>query len=50
MHGGAVNLRGPHVLADNTAIHAEVVELFAEIFEGRFRVRMPEIRPANDVP
>ena len=44
MRGGPVNVGGPHLLADNTAIHAEMVDLFAEIFGGRYRFPMPEIR------
>ena len=44
MKGGPVNLRGPHVLADNAAIHTEMLELFAEIFAGRYRFPMPQIR------
>ena len=43
MHGGPLSLRGPHVLADNGAIHAEMVELFAEIFAGHYRVPLPEM-------
>ena len=41
MHGGPLNLRGQHVLADNTLLHAEVLELFAEIFAGKQRVPIP---------
>ena len=44
MHGGPFDLRGQHVLADNTLVHAETVELFAEIFEGRYRTPLPEMR------
>ena len=44
MKGGPVNVRGPHLLADNAAIHAGMVDLFAEIFAGRYRFPMPEIR------
>jgi myo-inositol-1(or 4)-monophosphatase len=43
MRGGALNLRGPHILADNGLIHAPMVELFAEIFAGRYRVPLVEI-------
>jgi myo-inositol-1(or 4)-monophosphatase len=45
MKGGPVSLHGPHVLADNGVLHAEIVELFAEIFRGEYRHPMPEIRP-----
>lgn len=44
MDGAPVDLRGPHLLADNAAIHDEIVALFAEIFQGDYRHRMPEIR------
>ena len=41
MRGAPLNLRGPHILADNTALHGEVLELFAEIFAGKQRVPLP---------
>lgn len=43
MKGGPADLRGPHLLADNGAIHEEMVILFGEIFRGHYRHRMPEI-------
>jgi len=43
MRGAPVDLRGPHLLADNTAVHAEMIALFAEIFAGKFRFRLTEI-------
>jgi len=43
MHGAPLDLRGPTLLADNTAVHAEIVGLFAEIFAGKFRFPLPEI-------
>lgn len=43
MRGGAFHLRSPHVLADNALVHAETVELFAEIFEGRYRTPLPQL-------
>lgn len=43
MHGGALNLRGPHILADNTKLHEPMLELFAEIFAGRYRVPLPKM-------
>jgi myo-inositol-1(or 4)-monophosphatase len=48
MRGQPVNLRGPHVLADNGALHAEVLELFGEIFAGKQRVKMPEVAGYSD--
>src|SRR3984957_2417792 len=43
-HGGPFDLRGKHVLADNTLVHPETIELFAEIFGGKYRVPLPEMR------
>jgi myo-inositol-1(or 4)-monophosphatase len=43
MRGGPMDLRGPNLLADNTAVHAEILELFGEIFAGKFRFPLPEI-------
>lgn len=43
MRGAPVDLRGPDVLADNGRVHSELVQLFEEIFNGRFRAAMPEI-------
>src|SRR5206468_959619 len=44
MHGGAVNLRGPDVMADNGLIHDELVAVFADVFSGRFQFPLPEIQ------
>ena len=41
MHGRPLQISGPHVLADNTLVHAEVLELFGEVFEGRYRTPLP---------
>jgi myo-inositol-1(or 4)-monophosphatase len=43
MRGGALDLRGPHILADNALVHDETVALFAEIFAGRYRQALPEL-------
>jgi myo-inositol-1(or 4)-monophosphatase len=45
MHGGPFRLRGPHMLADNSALHQPMLEVFAEIFAGQFRHPMPEMIP-----
>jgi myo-inositol-1(or 4)-monophosphatase len=42
MRGAPLDLRGPHILADNALLHAEVLELFAEIFAGKQRVPLPK--------
>jgi myo-inositol-1(or 4)-monophosphatase len=44
MHGGPMTMRGPHLLGDNSLIHAEIVELFAEIFAGKYKFPLPEMR------
>ena len=43
MHGEPFSLRGPQMLADNALIHQPMLEVFAEIFAGRYRYAMPEI-------
>jgi len=43
MNGAPHNLTGPHLLTDNGAIHQEVLELFGEIFGGRYRVPIPAL-------
>ncbi len=41
--GGHSVTASEHVLADNTHLHQEVVEMFGEVFRGEFRVTMPTI-------
>ena len=43
MHGAPIQLRGPHVLATNGQLHPEAVDLFADIFAGRYRQALPEL-------
>src|SRR6204780_1684346 len=43
MRGAPLDLRGKHLLADNTLVHPETVELFAEIFGGKYRTPLPEM-------
>jgi myo-inositol-1(or 4)-monophosphatase len=43
MKGYPAKLRGPHLLADNGAIHAGMLELFSEVFQGKYRQTMPMI-------
>jgi len=43
MHGTPLDLRDPHILADNGLVHEETVALFAEIFAGRYRNKLPEL-------
>lgn len=44
MHGGVVDLRGPHLVAVNGTIHEEILGVFGEVFRGEFRHPMPEIK------
>jgi myo-inositol-1(or 4)-monophosphatase len=41
MRGGPYDLRGPHLLADNGAIHDGMLGLFAEVFAERYRSPLP---------
>jgi myo-inositol-1(or 4)-monophosphatase len=43
MFGAPVDLRGPHILADNASVHQETVAVFADIFAGRYRHLLPEL-------
>ncbi len=43
MRGEPYSVIGPHVLADNGLIHDETLQVFHEIFEGKYRRQMPEI-------
>lgn len=45
MRGGAAKLGEARLLADNGAVHQEILALFAEIFAGRYRVPLPQIDP-----
>ncbi|HXR76992.1 MAG TPA: inositol monophosphatase family protein [Bryobacteraceae bacterium] len=47
MRGEAFDLYGPHLLADNTLIHEEILEVFGEVFEGNYRFPLPKL-PAGD--
>src|SRR5579875_2656663 len=43
MRGERFELNGKYVLVDNGLIHGEIVELFGEIFAGRYRHEMPPL-------
>jgi myo-inositol-1(or 4)-monophosphatase len=43
MLGGAARLNGPHLLADNGHIHSAMLEIFEEVFSGKFRSSLPEL-------
>ena len=44
MHGGPFNIRGSHTLADNGLLHQPMLREFEEVFSGRYRVPLPEMR------
>ena len=43
MQGAPACLRGPHLLADNGRLHAEILGVFGEVFQGRYRTPLPEL-------
>ena len=43
MKGDTHRLASPDILVDNGLIHSEVVTLFSEIFQGKYRYAMPAI-------
>ncbi len=43
MHGGPASLRGPHLLADNGAVHQAMLEIFGEVFRREYRYAIPSI-------
>ncbi|HLG98063.1 MAG TPA: inositol monophosphatase family protein [Bryobacteraceae bacterium] len=43
MRGEPAKLRGPHLLADNGPIHPGMLEIFSEVFQGKYRQPMPAI-------
>lgn len=47
MRGGPAEVGGPDVVATNGLIHDELIALFGEIFEGRYRYPMPPIIPGR---
>src|SRR5581483_10028720 len=43
MQGEPLDLHGRYLLADNGFVHTETLNVFAEIFEGRYRHAMPAL-------
>jgi myo-inositol-1(or 4)-monophosphatase len=43
MHGGPPNLRGPHLLVDNGAVHDEILQVFSDVFRGEAKFPLPVI-------
>ncbi|MGC2660932.1 MAG: inositol monophosphatase family protein [Bryobacteraceae bacterium] len=50
MRGEPLDLDGQYVLGDNGRIHAELLQTFGEIFEGRYRFQMPSLPLEEEVP
>jgi myo-inositol-1(or 4)-monophosphatase len=47
MRGEPMSLHGRYVVADNGLIHNELLQVFAEVFDGRYRHPMPAL-PAKE--
>lgn len=47
MRGGPHTLASPTLLADNGRLHAQTLDLFAEVFRGEYRVALPCIGGSN---
>ena len=43
MLGKSAGVRSPHLLTSNGVLHAEIIELFAQIFRGEYRYPMVEM-------
>ena len=43
MHGETFGLRGPHMLADNTLLHQPMLDVFEDVFAGKYKYPMPEM-------
>lgn len=43
MRGSRCDLKGPHLLADNGLVHAELLTLFGEVWAGKFRGTLPDL-------
>jgi len=47
MNGAPRHLQGKHILANNGLIHEEMLQIFSEVFAGRFRYPLPQIQVSN---
>jgi myo-inositol-1(or 4)-monophosphatase len=47
MRGHPHDFSSPHLLADNGHLHDQIVEIFGEVFQGRYRVPLPVISPSD---
>jgi myo-inositol-1(or 4)-monophosphatase len=48
MRGQPHYFDSPHLLADNGHLHGQIVEIFGEVFEGRYRVPLPVISRSSE--
>jgi myo-inositol-1(or 4)-monophosphatase len=48
MHGQPHTFDSPHLLADNGHVHGQILQIFGEVFEGRYRVPLPVISRSSD--
>jgi myo-inositol-1(or 4)-monophosphatase len=48
MRGAPHHFTSPHLLADNTHLHGQILEIFTEVFAGHHRVPMPQISAPAD--
>jgi len=48
MRGHRHQFSAPHLLADNGHLHAQILEIFGEVFEGSYRVPLPVISRSSD--
>jgi myo-inositol-1(or 4)-monophosphatase len=43
MRGGPRSIHGPHLVADNGAIHEQLLDVFDQVFRGVYRHTLPEL-------
>jgi myo-inositol-1(or 4)-monophosphatase len=43
MHGEPFTLHSPNILADNGLLHGPALQVFADVFAGRYRQQLPEL-------
>jgi myo-inositol-1(or 4)-monophosphatase len=43
MRGNPRDIHAPHLVADNGCVHAEILALFQQVFQGEFRHSLPEL-------
>jgi hypothetical protein len=48
MCGRPHDFSSPHLLADNGLVHDQIVEIFGEVFDGRYRVPLALISRSSD--